>query len=128
MDPRLKALALILLALGSCAFPRIAVLHDPLTPDEHINLGVSYEKRGELDEALKEYRAAAKEIPLAYLYEGNVYFQQKRFQDASSAYEKAINKTKSPEAYNNLAWLYYVTNGDMEEAERLAGRAVDLHP
>ena len=104
------------------------MLHDPLTPEEHVNLGVSYEKRGELDGALKEYEAAARNMPLAYLYVGNVCFQQKRFQDAERAYKKAIKKTGSPEAYNNLAWLYYETNADLEEAERLAAKAVDLSP
>jgi tetratricopeptide (TPR) repeat protein len=119
---------LLALTLGSCTLPRIAVLHDPLTHEEHVNLGVSYEKRGELEAALKEYEAAAKNMPLAYLYVGNVCFQQKRFEDAQRAYKKAIKKTGSPEAYNNLAWLYYETNADMEEAERLAGKAVDLSP
>lgn len=130
LDTRLEAVILILFALtlGSCALPRIGILHDPLTPEEHVNLGVSYEKRGELDAALKEYKAAAKKMPLAYLYTGNVYFRQKRFEDAKDAYGKAIKKTESPEAYNNLAWLYYTTGDDMAEAERLAAKAVELSP
>jgi tetratricopeptide (TPR) repeat protein len=130
LDTPLKTLALILLtlALGSCALPGIAILHDPLTAEEHVNLGVSYERRGELDAALEEYKAAVKKMPLAYLYAGNVYVQQKRFEDARKSYKKAIAKTGSPEAYNNLAWLYYTTGADMAEAEQLAMKAVELSP
>ena len=130
LDPRCHAVALILLALvlASCSLPRIAILRDPLTPEEHVNLGVSYEKRGELDAALKEYGAAAKAMPLAYLYVGNVYFQKKSFPDAEKAYRKAIDKTNSAEARNNLAWLYYTTGSNMDEAEALARKAVELIP
>jgi len=130
LDPCCHAVALILLllVLASCSLPRIAILRDPLTPEEHVNLGVSYEKRGELDAALKEYGAAAKAMPLAYLYVGNVCFQKKSFPDAEKAYQKAIDKTNSAEARNNLAWLYYTTGSHMDEAEALARKAVELIP
>lgn len=130
LDPRLTAASLILVALvlASCSLPRIMILRDPLTPEEHINLGVSYEKRGELDAALKEYRTAAKGNGLGYLYAGNIYFQQKEFGKAESAYRQAIKKTQSPEAYNNLAWLYYSQGTNLAEAEALATKAVELSP
>ncbi len=125
-----RVLALIVFALlfFSCSLPRIAVLRDPLTPEEHIDLGVSYEQRGELEAALKEYGTAAKAMPLAYLYMGNVYFEEKRFPDAERAYRKAIAKTDSAEARNNLAWLYYTIGSNLEEAEALARKAVELSP
>ena len=122
------ALTLLFLALSSCSLPRITILKDPLTPEEHVNLGVSYEKRGELDAALKEYQAAARSMPLAYLYVGNVYFQKKSYSDAEKAYRKAIDKTNSAEARNNLAWLYYTTGSNLDEAEALARKAVELVP
>jgi tetratricopeptide (TPR) repeat protein len=130
LDAYLKTLALAVIALtiASCAFPRIAILHDPLSPEEHVNLGVSYEKRGELDAALKEYKAASKRLPLAKLYMGNVYFQQKNLPQAEKSYREAIKKTQAAEAYNNLAWLYYTTNTRLDEAEQLAARAVELSP
>lgn len=130
LDACLKAVSLILLglALASCALPRIVIFRDPLTPEEHINLGVSYEKRGELDPALKEYKAATKKNGLAYLYMGNVYFAQKDFSQAESSYRKAMKKTGSPEAYNNLAWLYYTEGRRIDEAEQLAAKAVELSP
>ena len=130
LDPCLKALCLTLLVLAAapCAMPRIVILHDPLTPEEHINLGVSYEKRGELDAALKEYEAASSRRPLAFLYLGNVYFQKGAFADAEHAYRRAIERTGSPEGYNNLAWLYYTEHENMGEAEQLAAKAVELSP
>ena len=133
LDACRKALSAILVALVLCTFlsctlPRIAVLHDPLTPEEHINLGVTYEKKGELDAALEQYMAASKELPVAYLYMGNVYFQKGDADHAEKAYDNAIRKTGDARAYNNLAWLYYTRGEHLEEAEKLAQKAVELSP
>lgn len=117
-----------LLASG-CAMPRIIVLDDPLSPEEHINLGVAYEKNGELDNATKEYKMASKKLPLAYLYLGNVYFQKGELNEAEDYYRKAIKKdTKNANAHNNLAWLYYTKKENLEEAETLALKALKLSP
>jgi tetratricopeptide (TPR) repeat protein len=121
-------LAIVAVTIASCALPRIAILRDPLTPEERVNLGVSYETRGELDAALKEYKAASNRLPLAYLYTGNVYFQQNNLPQAEKSYRQAIKKTQTAQAYNNLAWLYYTTDTRLEVAEQLAGKAVDLSP
>jgi tetratricopeptide (TPR) repeat protein len=67
-------------------------------------------------------------MSLAYLYMGNVYFQKKAFAEAEKSYRKAIDKTGSAEAYNNLAWLYYTGGSRLDEAERLAMKAVELSP
>jgi tetratricopeptide (TPR) repeat protein len=119
---------LLVLALSSCTFPKIAVLHDPLTPEEHINLGVSYEKKGELAPALEQYEAASRKLPVAYLYMGNVYFQNNDADHAEKAYKKVIERAKDARAYNNLAWLYYTRGEHLEEAEKLAQKAVELSP
>lgn len=121
-------LILLLVTLCSCAMPHVAVLHDPLTPEEHVNLGLSYEKNHEFDAALKEYEAASSELPLAYLYMGNVFFEKNQFDKAEHAYRKALTKTQSPYVFNNLAWLYYSTNKNLEEAERFAKKAVEMSP
>ncbi len=130
LDACRKAFGLVFLVvvLASCSLPRIAIFRDPLTPEEHVNLGVAYEKRGELDAALKEYKAAARRMPLANLYIGNVYFQQNQVKEAEKAYEKTIKKTESAEAYNNLAWLYYTTDSKLDEAEQLAQKATERAP
>ena len=128
LDACYKAIGLIMLAMTlSCSLPKIIVLQDPLTPEEHINLGVSYENKGELDAALKEYEAS-KKLPIAYRYIGNIYFQKNDFKNAEKNFKKAIKKTEDPMAYNNIAWLYYTTNKNLEEAERLARKAVELSP
>ncbi len=129
LDACYRAIGLIMLAMTlSCSLPKIIVLQDPLTPEEHINLGVSYENKGELDAALKEYETASKKLPIAYLYIGNIYFQKNDFKNAEKNFKKAIKKTEDSMAYNNLAWLYYTMNKNLEEAERLARKAVELSP
>lgn len=124
----------------SCSLPRIIVLDDPLTPEEHINLGMAYEKKGEIDNAVEEYKKASKELPSAYLYLGNAYMQKGDLDEAESHYKKAIKKQPDlSDAYNNLAWLYYnkakgsgLTAEDMKkiinEAEALVLKALELKP
>jgi len=119
----------LLVFSSSCAFPRIVVLDDPLTPEEHLNLGVTYEKKGELDSAIKEYELAAKKLPIAYLYLGNAYFEKNRLVEAEAYYKRAIKKdAHNADAYNNLAWLYYVKRENLDEAESLALKAMELNP
>jgi tetratricopeptide (TPR) repeat protein len=119
----------IAFCLFACASPRIIVLDDPLSPEEHINLGVTYEKKGELDNALKEYKEASKKLPLAYLYMGNVYFQKNEYDKAETFYKKSIKKDpENADAYNNLAWLYFIRRENLDEAERLALKAIELNP
>lgn len=130
LDACHKALGLTLLAvlLYACGMPRIIILKDPLTPEEHINLGLSYERQGEYGPALEQYEIASKEFPAAYLYMGNLYFQKGDYENAEAAYKKAIKKSGDPKAYNNLAWLYFTMNKEMEKAEELAEKAVSLSP
>ena len=128
LPPLLFALG-SLLAFSGCSLPRLIILKDPLTPEEHVNLGVTYEKQGELDNAVREYEVAAKKLPRAYLYLGNAYFQKKDWKGAEKAYQKAIQKDPhNADAYNNLAWLYYTRKENLDDAERLAKKALDLNP
>lgn len=111
-----------------CAMPRVTVLSDPLSPEEHLQLGIAYEKKGEFDNALEEYGAAAKKVPVAFFYLGNVYFQKKDYDKAEKYYKKAIRKDRSnADAYNNLAWLLYVRGRNLDEAENLALTAIELN-
>lgn len=117
------------LLFTSCSLPRIIILEDPLSPEEHLNLGVAYEKKGEADNALKEYKEASKKLPSAYLYMGNIYFQKNELDEAERYYRKAIKKdSKNADAYNNLAWLYYTKKENLAEAESLALKAIELNP
>jgi len=121
-------LTLVILLVCSCSLPRIITLKDPLSPEEHIRLGLTYEKDGEYIPAIEQYEMAAKRLPIAYLYIGNAYFQEAEYEKAEEAYEEAISKSGDPRAYNNLAWLYYTTGRKMKKAEELAEKAVSLAP
>lgn len=115
--------------LPGCLPFRVIVLRDPLTPEEHLNLGVAYERNGEIDHAIREYQRASKKIPIAYLYLGNAYFQKMEWVKAEAFYKKAIKKEpKNADAYNNLAWLYYTRREKLEKGERLALKAIELNP
>lgn len=117
------------LVLCGCAFPRIIILDDPLTPEEHLNLGVAYERNGEFDNALKEYEKASQKLPIAYLYMGNVSFLKEEYEQAEYFYKKMITKDPTnADAHNNLAWLYYTLRVNIREAEELALKAIELNP
>lgn len=115
--------------LSGCALPRIIVLEDPLSPEEHINLGVAYEKQGKPDNALKEYKLASEKNPLAYLYMGNVYLQKNDYDEAENYYKKTVEENpQNADAHNNLAWVYYLKKENLGEAEALALKAIELNP
>lgn len=118
-----------LLLFCGCSFPRVIVLEDPLTAGEHLNLGTAYENKGEFDNAIKQYTLAAKKLPIAYLYLGNLHFQKKELNKAEESYKQAIRKEAcNADAYNNLAWLYYIKRTNLNEAESLALRALEFNP
>lgn len=118
-----------LIAFYSCGLPNIIALHDPLTAEEHLNLGLSYEKRNEFDSAIKQYEMAAKNNPAAYLYLGNAYFQEINYKEAAKNYKESIRKDpQNADAYNNLAWLYCTKKENLDEAEKLVLKAIKINP
>ncbi len=123
-------LPLIFVLIASCSMPKIIILEDPLSAEEHNNLGVAYEKKGMLDLAEKEYKKAIKkrknwDIP--YFNLGNVYFKKKDYKKAQEYYKKAIDiNPKNTDAMNNLAYLYSL-EGKYSEALRLIKRAISLN-
>ena len=120
--------SLTILSSG-CSFPKIIILKDPLTPEEHLTLGVAYERREEFDQAIREYQLAAKNLPIAFLYLGNAYFLKNDWDQAEIYFKKAIEKDgKNAAAHNNLAWLYFQRGKNLEQAEALAQKALELDP
>ncbi|MDR1085901.1 MAG: hypothetical protein LBP22_13870 [Deltaproteobacteria bacterium] len=107
--------------------PKMTVIDDPLAKEEHLKLGQAYEQEGNLDLAEKEY-LLAQPRPEAYLALGNLYFSRSKepqsIRKAEEYYRKALNSAPSPEAANNLAWLYLSEGKLLGAAERLAQRAL----
>ena len=122
-------LAFLLGSWYGCTLPKIIVLEDTLTPEEHLNLGVAYERRGEFAAALKEYDVASQHLPIAYVYMGNVYFTEGNTVMAEESYRRALEKDPlNADAHNNLAWLYFRSGKNLAEAHRLVLRALELNP
>lgn len=119
-------------ALSACSFPRIIILHDPLTADEHVRLGSIYESQGKNDLALKQYRAAVKQDKRsapAWLRLGDLASRLKQYRDAEKAYAKALDlQPESGDVHNNLAWTLLQQDRTLGRAEELARKALDLNP
>ncbi|MFZ5995398.1 MAG: tetratricopeptide repeat protein [Thermodesulfobacteriota bacterium] len=132
ISKRVRALVVcwILLCLGCGKLPGIVVLHDPLTAEEHNNLGVSYEARGEYNLAEREYKEALKirkDLFCAQFNLGNLYLKMGREKEAEDAYNKAIVLDPAqPDVYNNLAHLYLQGGRHPDEAQKMAEKAVSL--
>jgi tetratricopeptide (TPR) repeat protein len=116
--------ALLLLAAAMAAgcghVPKIVVLEDPLSADEHVALGVAYEEKGELALAAREYERALKKDGSSFharVNLGNVRLAEKRFPDAREEYLKALDlRPGEPGATNNLAWTAILSGIGLEDA------------
>lgn len=121
-----------LLFLYGCSLPRIIILNDPLSAEEHNNLGRIYESQGKFDLAARQYRSALKQdsksLPSLLLL-GDLSFRTKNYLEAESAYKKAITlQPENGDIYNNLCWVYLEQNVGIDKAEDLIKKAVLLTP
>lgn len=126
------ACLLALLILGGCSLPRIIVLNDPLSVEEHNNLGRIYETQEKYELAAQQYREALnkdkKSVP-ALLLLGDLSFRTRNYADAESAYKKAIKlEPGNGDIYNNLCWVYLEQNSSIDEAEELIRKAITMTP
>ena len=129
LGPLLAAAVLCVGFVSGCAMPNIGFYSDPLSSDEHIKLGVSYERDGNFELAEREYREALKDTPLAHFYLGNLFFEQNNFDEAEREYRTALRQVDELDAapvYNNLAWLLHTQGKNSDEAVSLAHKAVQL--
>ena len=112
---------LVLLLAGGCSrVPRIIVLEDPLTAAEHVELGVAYERKGELDLALREYERALRKdgkFYRAHVNLGNIFLAKKEYGKAREEYLLALElRPGDAEATNNLSWAAIDSGAGIEEA------------
>jgi len=108
------------ISLAGCASLHGSIfMEDPLTAEEHNNLGVIYEREGKYDLAIREYKRAVNSdntlvTPLVNL--GNVYFKKGEYTKAEKYYKKALKKDETNlESANNLASLYIESGEDYKE-------------
>jgi len=111
---------LVLLLAGGCSrVPRIIVLEDPLTAAEHVELGVAYERKGELDLALREYERALRKDRKFYRARvnlGNIFLAKKEYGKAREEYLLALElRPGDAEATNNLSWAAIFSGEGIDE-------------
>jgi len=120
---RFPAVLLLAVAIAGCGrLPKIIVLEDPLSADEHVTLGVAYERKGELAPAAREYERALKKDGKSFRARvnlGNVRLAEERYGEAREEYMKALAlRPADPEATNNLAWAAILSGNGRDEALR----------
>lgn len=117
---------------GCGSLPKIVILQDPLSAEEHLDLGLSYEAKGEWDLAISEYQAALKKGGTSSVIEGylgNVYYAKKDFASAERSYRRSLrDNPKNAPVLNNLASIYIAEKINFQEAETLARRAIEADP
>jgi Tfp pilus assembly protein PilF len=124
-----KLLILTLVFIFSCGVPRIVILEDTLSAQEHLNLGYIYEKKGDLKLAKEEYKKAIrkdKSMWEAYFNLGNVYAKEGNYKEAEEEYRKALKiKPLEPDILNNLAWVLF-KQGKRKEALSTINEAISI--
>jgi tetratricopeptide (TPR) repeat protein len=120
------------LFLCSCSLPKIIILHDPLTTEEHITLGRIYQDQGKVDLAEQQFREALKKDPASVtslLLLGDLSFQARKYKEAQQVYEKAIKlQPNNGDTYNNLSLVYLEQDIRLPDAEELVGKALTITP
>ena len=112
---------LVLLLAGGCSrLPKVIVLSDPLTAAEHVDLGVAYERKGELDLAQREYERALRKDGKSYRARvnlGNIFLAKKEYGKAREEYLLALKlRPGDAEATNNLSWAAIFSGEGIAEA------------
>ena len=126
-------IGLVVTMTSGCGhLPKIVVLHDPLSAEEHFQLALTYEREKEYDLALKEYEEVLKKKQFreeSCTNMANIYLAQGKAGLAEEFYQKSIRINPSyGKAYNNLAWLYLTQNEKLDQAEQLLLEAINRDP
>jgi tetratricopeptide (TPR) repeat protein len=122
---RLVLAAVLFGGLAACSgFPRLVILHDPLSPEEHVTLGTSYLQQGLTEKAEEEFRTALDQQPgnvQALVSLGNLSFERGNLEEAEQYYRRVLDEVPGhPGASNNLAMVFVARGEQLDEAERMA--------
>ena len=108
------------------------VAQEPGSAELYTRLGMAYESKGDDDSALKSLQKAKELAPYdaaATLLLGVALDKVHRTEEARANYERALQlQPDNPAAANNLAYLLAANGGDLDEALRLANRALQKSP
>ena len=127
---RISAAIALALAASACApIHQLTRFHDALTPEEHVQLGMTYESQQLFKDAEREYRAAVgpkkRDVP-GLLALGNLLFSQGRLKEAEQTLTRANRLAPdNKSAANNLAMVLASENKDLRKAEALARKATE---
>jgi tetratricopeptide (TPR) repeat protein len=113
---------IITFIISGCGYLPINILlmKDPLTAEEHNDLGVAYENEGKYELAIREYKMALNKnheliVPLVNI--GNVFLKQENYSEAEKYYQRALKMNPyNLEAANNLASLYLIVGKEYQTA------------
>lgn len=122
----------VLLVFTACgSLPKVHLLHDPLSPEEHLQLGERYEAEGKLDLALNEYQAALKggDRSEAFAHLGNAHSLKGDRERAEFFYLRSLKEGgDQPLVLNNLAALYAIQGRELHRAEKMVKKALQIDP
>ena len=128
----LPLIVLCIFFLASCTMPKIPqiiVIDDPLTAEQHNDLGVAYEQKGDFDLAGKEFEKAIKinkDWVIPYLNLGHLYYRQGKLDQAETTLREGLRlKGNHPDLLNNLAWVL-MEKGQLSDAITLIDKAIAI--
>ncbi len=120
---------LLMTVLPACStFPQLVRHSDPLTPEQHLQLGAAYETQGLKENAGQQYASALhgdkKNIP-ALIAIGNLAFERGELKKAEACYRRVLRLDPNHAgANNNLAMVFLSRGKDLDKAERHAQMAL----
>jgi tetratricopeptide (TPR) repeat protein len=120
----------IIALLGCSSLFLIPAGKDPLSAEEHLELGVAYESSGELELARSEYERALDKNPdltQALINLGNVHYQRGDYSRAEKKYQRALKLSpQNGDIHNNLAWVY-LSQERFDQAHQVVTQALKLN-
>lgn len=124
----LGVLILTIFCQGCSALPQLVRHRDPLSAEEHVRLGASYEAQGLQEEAVDQYKTALQlqknSIP-ALMAWGNLAFAKRDWKNAQACYRRILRLDPTHAgANNNLAMVYVSMGTHLDIAEHCAQTAL----